>query len=382
MADVSIVRCEDYDMLMAESALSLALEPFGGLDWVKAGMTVVIKANLVSFMKPETAATTHPVLLCALTNMLTEKGAKVIVGDSPGGLYTSASVSRVYSATGVKAVEELGGKLNRDFGQATANFPEAHVAKSFQYTSYLDSADAIINFCKLKSHGMMSLSAAAKNMFGTVPGTVKPEYHFRFPNPMDFASMIIDLNSYFQPRLCIVDGIMAMEGNGPTAGVPRHVGAVLASENPHKLDLVCAKVIGLDPKRVPTLVKAMEYGLVPESADELDISGNVDELVVPDFDRIENCVSTQFDTQLPGVLGKAFGDIAKKALASVPKVIKRECVGCAQCANICPAHAVKMKNSLPNIDRHRCIRCFCCQEFCPKEAMKVKRPVIAKILNK
>ena len=175
MADVSIVRCEDYDMLMAESALSLALEPFGGLDWVKAGMTVVIKANLVSFMKPETAATTHPVLLCALTKMLTEKGAKVIVGDSPGGLYTSAYVSRVYSATGVKAVEELGGKLNRDFGQATANFPEAHVAKSFQYTSYLDSADAIINFCKLKSHGMMSLSAAAKNMFGTVPGTVKPE---------------------------------------------------------------------------------------------------------------------------------------------------------------------------------------------------------------
>ena len=252
MAEVSIVHCEKYDMETAEAALLQVLEPLGGLDWVKSGMRVAIKANLVSFLKPEAAATTHPVLLCALTKLLVQRGAQVVVGDSPGGLYTPAYVNRVYAATGVGAVEEFGGRLNRNFEQKTAHFPEAIAAKTFQYTAYLDEADAIINFCKLKSHGMMSLSAAVKNMFGTVPGTVKPEYHFRFPDPMDFAGMLLDLNRFFKPKLCIVDAVVAMEGNGPTAGKPRPLGAILAGTDPSKLDLVCARVIGLDPQRVPT----------------------------------------------------------------------------------------------------------------------------------
>lgn len=262
MAEVSIVHCEKYDMETAEAALLQVLEPLGGLDWVKSGMRVAIKANLVSFLKPEAAATTHPVLLCALTKLLVQRGAQVVVGDSPGGLYTPAYVNRVYAATGVGAVEEFGGRLNRNFEQKTAHFPEAIAAKTFQYTAYLDEADAIINFCKLKSHGMMSLSAAVKNMFGTVPGTVKPEYHFRFPDLMDFAGMLLDLNRFFKPKLCIVDAVVAMEGNGPTAGKPRPLGAILAGTDPGKLDLVCARVIGLDPQRVPTLVKAMACGLL------------------------------------------------------------------------------------------------------------------------
>ena len=150
MADVSIVRCEKYDMEAAEAALLQVLEPLGGLDWVKSGMRVAIKANLVSSLKPEAAATTHPVLLCALTKLLVQRGAQVVVGDSPGGLYTPAYVNRVYAATGVGAVEEFGGRLNRNFEQKTAHFPEAIAAKTFQYTAYLDAADAIIDFSKLK----------------------------------------------------------------------------------------------------------------------------------------------------------------------------------------------------------------------------------------
>ena len=107
-----------------------------------------------------------------------------------------------------------------------------------------------------------------------------------------------------------------------------------------------------------------------------------EDFVAADFDRIENCVSTQFDAQLPGVLGKIFGGVAKGALASVPAVRARECVGCGQCAGICPAHAIGMKNRLPHIDRSVCIRCFCCQEFCPKGAMQVGRNALMRILEK
>lgn len=381
MPDVSVAACAAYTPEVCERALTEVLAPLGGLEWVRPGMRVVIKANLVAAMKPDAAATTHPTLLAALTRLLKRRGAAVVIGDSPGNRFTPAVLEHVYRVTGLAEAEAAGAELNRNFDQKEASFPEAFVARRFSYTAYLDDADAIISFCKLKSHGMMSLSAAVKNMFGTVPGTVKPEYHFRFPDPMDFAGMLLDLNRYFKPKLCIVDAVVAMEGNGPTAGKPRPLGAILAGTDPSKLDLVCARVIGLDPQRVPTLVKAMACGLLLQT-EEPEAAGWSEDFVAADFDRIENCVSTQFDAQLPGVLGKIFGGVAKGALASVPAVRARECVGCGQCAGICPAHAIGMKNRLPHIDRSVCIRCFCCQEFCPKGAMKVRRPLLAKILNR
>lgn len=382
MYDVAVAPCADYTPDACRAALKAVFDPIGGLDFVKAGMKIAIKANLVSYMKPDQAATTHPELLIALVEMLKERGANAVIGDSPGGLYNSVFVGRVYSATGMHSVAQAGAELNHDFSQKDASFPEATVAKTFRYTGWLDDCDAIINFCKVKSHGMMGMSAAAKNLFGTIPGTLKPEYHFRFPDPRDFARMIVDLNDYWKPALSIADAVVGMEGNGPTAGTPRHIGAVLASKNAHFLDLACAKLIGLKREDVPTLEAAFERGYIPETADMLTVSGDLDSLVVPDFEHLETRNSLLFKDTMKGKAGSLFGGIAQKALCSKPKVKKTECIGCAKCANICPAKAIGMKKKLPHIDRSKCIRCFCCQEFCPKGAMKVARPAIAKILNK
>mgnify|MGYP003290112363 CR=1 FL=1 len=382
MPDVAIVRCDNYQKEVCERALAEVLAPFGGLDWVKPGMKIAIKANLVAAMKPETAATTHPALLAALTRALVARGAEVVVGDSPGNLFNAPVLNHVYSVTGLHAVEEAGGVLNHDFGMKEVTFEQAYVAKHFSYTSWLDGADAIISFCKLKSHGMMCLSAATKNLFGAVPGTMKPEYHFRYPDPLDFAGMIIDLNSYFKPVLYLVDAVLAMEGNGPTAGSPRQMGALLAGKDCHRLDLICAKLIGLEPMAVPTLQAAANYGLIPESAEEVCVQGDVQSFILPDFDRIERGKGMQFDTVLPGVLGKAFGKIAKKAMRSSPKLHKSECIGCGLCANVCPAKAITIKEKKARVDYQKCIRCFCCQEFCPKGAMKVHRPLPARILHR
>lgn len=382
MTEVSIVRCAEYTQDECTRALTQVLEPLGGLGWVRPGMRIVIKANLVSAMKPDKAATTHPALLAALTRLLIARGASVIIGDSPGGLYNAAFLNRVYAATGMHEAEEAGAVLNHDFSQNTADFPEAHIAKHFTYTAYLDGADAIISFCKLKSHGMMSLSAATKNLFGVIPGTMKPEYHFRYPEPLDFAGMIVDLNSYFKPRLFLVDAVQTMEGNGPTAGTPRYMGALLAGTDCHKVDLVCAKLIGLDPMAVPTLRAAANFGLCPESADEVEVSGSVGDFAIADFQRIERKRSLQFESILPGKAGKLFGKIAQKALRSSPRLHKSECVGCGLCANVCPAKAIEIVEKKASIDKSKCIRCFCCQEFCPKGAMKVHRPLPARILNR
>ena len=378
--DVSAVPCRSYNIEEVKSALSALIESIGGLDWLKKGMCVAIKANLVTFARPETATTTHPALICALIELLLERGAsRVIVGDSPGGLYNATFLNKVYNVCGLSSVEECGGELNRNFDQSEAIFKSAAVAHSFTYTAYLDEADAIINFCKLKTHGMMGMSAAAKNMFGVIPGTMKPEYHFRYPNSADFARMIVDIDEYFadKMKLCIADAIVGMEGNGPTQGTPREIGAILASTSPHKLDMVCAKIIGLSADSIPTLGAARKRGLIPDSIEEMKVCGDIDSLVIPDYNNVAVRNSLLFDSK-----SKLFGKIARKCLEAKPKVRAKECKGCKKCKEICPAQAITMKSGKPVIDRKKCIKCFCCQEFCPFGAMKVKRPLPARILNK
>ena len=388
MAQVSIVSCPSYDPAVCRAALEKALAAVGGLDFVKPGMRVGVKANLVSFMKPEAGATTHPVLLAELTKLLKERGAaSVVIGDSPGGLYTAAYVKNIYRATGMHEAEAAGAELNMDFSQKEAEFPDAKVAKRFTYTGWLDGCDAIIDFCKLKSHGMMAMTGAAKNLFGAIPGTMKPEYHYKYPNAADFARMIVDLDEYFKPVLSIVDGVLGMEGNGPTMGDARQMNILGASRSPHMLDLVCAELIGLRREDVPTLEAACERKLIPADWRDLDIHGDVESLKVRDFRNIGTKNEVVFFGEMlfgEGVdpFKRAFAKIMQKALSSRPKVAPAECVGCGQCAQICPAKAITMEEKLPHIDRTKCIRCFCCQEFCPKGAMKVSRTAIAKLLNR
>lgn len=377
--DVAAVKCASYDENEIKNALEAVLSPIGGLDWVDVGMKIAIKANLVTFAKPEEAVTTHPILIRELIKMLKEKGAEVVVGDSPGGLYNAAFLNKVYSVCGLESVTAVGGILNRDFSLTEVKYPDAKVLRSFTYTAYLDSCDAIIDFCKLKTHGMMGMSAAAKNMFGVIPGTMKPEYHFRFPNHEDFARMIVDIDEYFSSKikLCIADAIVGMEGNGPTAGTPREIGCLLASKSPHMLDMVCAKIIGLSESEIPTLQAARERGLIPDDINRMKIFGDTDSMVIPDYKNIAVKRSLLFDNK-----SKLFGKVARRALEAKPVVKKNLCKSCQKCKQICPAQAIKMVDNKPVIDRKKCIKCFCCQEFCPFAAMVVHRPVLAKILTK
>ncbi len=382
MTDVSIAPCGSYDRAEVKSALRQVLEPLGGLDWVREGMTVAVKANLVSALRPEKAATTHPAMLAALTELLKEHGARVIIGDSPGGVYNNIYVNRVYAAAGLKEAEEAGAELNRDFSEIQDANPEGKVLKDLTYTGWLDGADAIIDFCKLKSHGMMGMSGAAKNMFGVIPGTMKPEYHFRFPDHDDFADMLVDLDERFHPRLCLADAVIGMEGNGPTAGTPRKLGFVAASESPHKLDQVCAGILGLQEEAVPTLRAAKRRGLIPADAGELSVAGDPAAFTVADFSLVAESRSLLFAGNGRNPFLRAFSAFAGKVLRTRPKVAKKECVGCGVCRNTCPAKAITITKGKAVVDRSACIRCFCCQEFCPKGAMKVHRTVLARLAGR
>lgn len=374
--DVAVVRCKTYNVEAVKPALEEAVNAVNGLDFVKSGMKIIIKPNLVSFKKPDAAATTHPALLEALVEMLLARGADVTIGDSPGGPHSLPLLNRVYAATGMDRLEKLGAKLNRNMNEKTVDFPEGKVLKNFTYTEYLDEADAIIDFCKLKSHGMLGMSAAVKNLFGTIPGLKKPEVHYKFQNDAEFADMLVDLNEYFKPRLAICDAVVGMEGNGPTAGTPRQIGAIIASKSTYYADVVGAELIGMNIDGLPTLQAAYERGFAPASSKNLRVYGDICALTVDDF-------------KAPPVRGLSFmrkGNvlhfISKAALEHKPTLKKRFCVGCGKCARICPAKAIEMKNKKPHINREKCIRCFCCQEFCPRAAMVAHRPLAAKVLNK
>ncbi len=380
--DVSIVSCKSYESNECRRALEEVLAPIGGLEWVQPGMRIVIKLNLVAAMQPDTAATTNPNLVCALVSMLQERGACVILGDSPGGLYNAAHLNHVYDITGLRSAEKLGAELNQDYSQAVAKNPNAVQAKNFQYTAYLDKADAIIDFCKLKTHGMMGMTNAVKNYFGVIPGTMKPEYHYMYPKTEDFADMLVDLCEYFRPRLSICDAVYGMEGNGPTQGSPRFIGVLAASANPHALDLVCSRLLGFEPADIPTIVAAQKRALVQKTQEELSVCGDYTQFAVQDFKKPPIRKSTAFLSGGDGAINRFVGRIMGNILTPFPKLTPAECISCQKCANLCPAKAITMQSGKPKIDRDKCIHCFCCQEFCPKGAMKVGRSAIARLLNR
>ncbi len=384
MGKVFIERCNDYNESTVGEALDRLLDGFDALDFVKPGMKIVLKANLVAAAKPEKAATTHPALLCALTRRLTKMGAQVTVGDSPGGLFNAAYVGRIYNACKMKEVEKAGASLNSNFGVKEAGFPQGRVLKKLIYTSYLDDCDAIIDVCKLKSHGMMGMSAAVKNMFGAVPGVTKPEYHFKYPDYADFANVMIDINTFFADKLklFIVDAVDCMEGNGPTAGTPRHAGALLASRDQYSLDLVCAGMIGLDSGNIPTVQAAISRGLCPERAEDVETNADIKDFRVEGFKHVATLHALTFSGDGKSPVKRLFSRTVSALLRAKPNLAKDECVGCGVCRDICPAKAIVIRDGKAQIDRAMCIRCFCCQEFCPKGAMKVKRTAAARLLGK
>ena len=375
--DVSISACPDYSAENVRRALAECLDAVGGLDWVTPGMKIAVKANLVIAMKPDTAAVTHPSVVTELCRMLVSRGAEVIVGDSPGGLWNSAWVGYVYTASGIREVESIGASLNRDFGETEIEFPDAAAAKKFFLTSWLLDVDCIIDCCKLKTHAFMAMSCAVKNFFGAVPGARKPEYHYLYPQLSSFADMLIDLNLFLKPCLTVVDAVMGMEGNGPTQGTPRHLGAILASRSTFAADLACVSLIGLDPMDVPTVKAAFERGLAPASPQELSVYGDLASFAVPDYVTLPIHEDMDFRSH-----GPVINWLLRTCFATRPKIDRSICVGCGKCAEACPVHASKVVDRKAEIDKSVCIRCFCCQEFCPKGAISVHRPAFARLLGK
>ncbi len=374
---VSIEKAENYNPETIEAVLRKTLENLGGISkFIKPGMTVALKPNLVMGKTPETGATTHPEIVRAVAKIVREAGAKVVLAESPGGPYTPQRLKAVYAATGMlDAAADSGMELNYDISSLKVDNPDGKYLKKTEIITPLAHADFVINLCKLKTHGQMVYTGAVKNMFGAVPGLLKAEYHMRMADYAHFSDALIDVFLSVRPGLSIMDGVVAMEGYGPTAGDPRHCGLLIASENAFALDYAAAAVIGADPAGIPMFVQAKLRGLMPDELSEIDFPALRPEAVriadfkVPQLDRLKAIVFVKNNSLFSGLSAK---------MRPFP-VFTSKCVRCGDCVRLCPVSVITMGRERPEADLNRCIRCFCCQEICPSKAVKMERHPFARI---
>lgn len=367
---VVLSRCGGYGAPELDAVIDGMFRDLGVYDELRPGMTAVLKPNLVLNSKPEEAIATHPAFVRAVGSCVQRAGAKVLIAESPGGPYTPPAMRAIFRGCGyTEMAEACGFSLYTDCASREVPLPGGVRCRRMAVAEPFLGADYLIDLAKLKTHSMVGFSGAVKNLFGTVPGLKKPELHCRFPEKEDFCGMLVDLCDFLQPDLCFLDGIWAMEGNGPTGGSRRDLHAVAASRSPYALDVCGASLAGLEPDSLPVLRVAAKRGLGPLSADELEISGNtIEELAQPDFRKAE-ASSTDFIDRLPRFLRPA----AKKLATPYPRIDQKRCVGCGKCAESCPQHIISIKKKKAEIDTRNCIRCFCCHEMCPKHVVDIKR---------
>lgn len=370
-APVALVKCDDYTPARVDKALERALWLVGGMaDLIKPGMRVLVKCNMVMRKSPDAAATTHPEVARAVCAAVRALGATPIIGDSPGGPLSATLLKSYYSGTGLaEAAQRSGAELSLDTAQGFRACPEGVELKRMDITNMANSADAVISCSKLKTHGMTLMTGCVKNLFGCVPGTTKVEYHARFNQLNRFSNMLVDIERCVRPVISVLDAVDGMEGEGPSGGTPRHIGALLVSRDAHALDSVGARLIGLEPKDVCTLARAMERGLLDLNKVEV-VGDSVGDIAVRDYVYPHAARDIKLYSTTP-IIGRFINAVTMPH----PAYDKSKCVKCGICARSCPAKAIELA-PYPKADLSKCIRCFCCQELCPQHAVEVKKSIM------
>ncbi len=376
---VSIVVCETYDEETVYDAVCKGVNALGGIgNFVSKDESILVNPNFLKTADVGSAVATHPAVLKAVLRLLYEYGCrKTVYGDSPG------------NGTGAKVADKLeidrsepiyGAEFVPMTKEVRVEFPDGMTEKEFYFAEEVTKADAIINVCKMKTHALMLITGAVKNPFGLICGHRKAMQHVKYPNASLFARMLVDIHRCVPLRLHIMDGIVAMEGNGPGAGNPRPMNLLLFSADPVAIDTIFCYLIGVDPADVPTNFQGDAMGIGTMDKDKIDII-LTDESGTHDADFVEFCrkySAPDFNTICTKAHPEFKGLKLIDKLSSRPVINKKKCVLCGVCVNHCPVpgKAVSFsdgRDKPPVYDYSKCIGCFCCQELCPQKAIEVGR---------
>ncbi|MDD2320232.1 MAG: DUF362 domain-containing protein [Geobacteraceae bacterium] len=373
MNHIVLKKTEGYSRDTVDGAIRRLLEPLGGMGaFVKPGERVLLKPNLLSAKPPEAAVTTNPEVLRAVIGMVREVGALPVVGDSPG----VGRLRRVAEKSGILQVLEETGTELVEFDEPL-QVDGAGFFRRFELARPYLEADRVINLPKLKTHGMMTMTCAVKNLFGAVVGAGKIAWHLRAGEDRDlFARMLLEIYLLRKPDLNIVDAIVAMEGDGPSSGDPRNVGLLIAGVNPVAVDVIAAEILKI-PKRLLYVERAAEkMALAGVDRSTIQVSGYpLDTAQVSDF-KLPPLSDVQFG--LPRFLARHI----RHYFTAYPYPIAEKCRLCGICRDACPPGAMEIRDGSLFIDYQKCIRCFCCRELCPDHALGVREGRLLRIMKK
>ncbi len=378
MSEVALIKCDSYDNDRVKDAVNKGLNLLGGISkFVSKGEKILLKPNFLAGAQPEKNVTTHPSIFKAIAEALIEHEVKVSYGDSPGFQRTKdvAKKSGFYDLA-----KELG-IIFEDFKAGKEiNFKEGKQNKKFVIAKCILDNNGLISLPKIKTHGFQKLSCCIKNQLGCVPGFLKSEFHVKLPDANDFAKMLVDLDSLIKPRLYIVDGIFAMEGNGPFGGNPRKINIILFGTDPVAIDATICRIININPELVPTIKYGKEFGRGVYDENKIKLKGgNINNFIQKDFDIDKSKIKSTNK-------GSLF-NFASNRLIPKPIIDNSKCVKCGVCVDICPVNPKALtfgdnnKTKPPVYNYRKCIRCYCCQEICPYAAITIKKPFLRKIFN-
>lgn len=383
MSKVAITRSHNYDAIQVKKALEEGFNLLGGINqYIKPGQKVLLKVNVLSAKTPDQNVTTHPQVIGEMIEILQGHGCEVWVGDSSGGnMQQGNPTGTALKVTGIQeVVEQQGAKLLNfdatgfEIKKGGTVFKELYIAKPIY------EADVVISMAKFKTHGLTLLTGGVKNMFGVVPGRAKANYHKEAQTIEKFCRGLLELYKEAKPRFTVVDGIEAMEGNGPAAGTTKKCGIIVMSPDAISADRVLGEILPCKFEDVQTTYFGHKMGLGQGDIDKIEVLGtHVKDLGISPF-KLPN---TKLVSSLPGFLTS----FAVNLMKVVPE-IEPDCVGCSFCIDSCPVDAMKLSsNNKAEIDYQKCISCYCCHELCPKKTIELRQAskmgkVLSKLLNK
>lgn len=374
---VAETRCRGYgreEVQKAVSDLFNADEQFS--RFIRPGDRVLLKVNMLSPKLPKRATTTHPEVVRAAAQIVHDAGGHAVIGDSMGAPMRMGLINVGYRKTGYRDIADEGlAELNRNMSSMKASNPSGRLIRSFDLCSMIDDVDKVIALPKVKTHQLCTLTCAAKILFGLVPGTLKPGYHAKLPDVDHFGQMLVDLTELIRrmrPTLFLADGIVAMEGEGPSWGETRSLETLLLSADPHKLDLEVCRLVGIDPELVNTLRAARAFGLLGSGVEEPVVVGEGPEPVSTPF-AIPKVRDAQ--VRIPEFLKRFF-----KNQPNPRPAMSDKCILCGECVETCPVDAIEATESALVFDYAKCIRCYCCDELCPSNGIKAERPFLGRLI--
>lgn len=367
---VSILRCNGYEPSLVSEKVKQAIDLLGGISsFIKPQSRVLVKPNLLMAKEPLCGIDTHPEVVRAVIKVLKEINCKIFIGDGPSVWGNQAeNIDAVYERSGIKAIcEEEAVEL--------VKFENKRWREKFPLTTWLDNCDCLVNVPKFKTHDLMVLTGAIKNLFGLVWGIHKTELHKKYFNLNDFAGILVDIYQEVKPALTVIDGIVAMEADGPaTSGKLRQENLLLAGSDCLAIDSILALIMGLKPHDILTNQEASRRGLGTSDIQSITILG---EKLADVIGEPFILPATSFKKNLPPFIVNT----AKRLIKYHPRVERDNCIRCAACIQACPAKVIKMSKRGIVFDYSGCISCFCCQEACPASAIKIKKSLFARLIG-